>query len=89
MPQSNELTYSMKTRLSRILYAYMRMNELNEFTKSHIDHATFLLCIKPKEPHLISPYKFDIQLALDFHRDNCGEYPKNTYTKLQKFIYTL
>ena len=89
MTSTSPLTFNMKTRLSCILYAYMRMNELNEFTQSHLDHATFVLSIRPNELYRLAQYKFDIQLAIDFHRDNCGKYPKNTYTKLHKIINSL
>ena len=83
------LSFEMKKRLTQILYGYMRMNELNEFTESHLYHATFLLSSYPNDLYRIAPYKFDIQLAIDFHKDNSGKYPKNTYTKLHKIINSL
>jgi len=82
------LSFTMKNRLSSILHDYQQMNELNNYTDSHISHCTFLLCTKPYNEVLnyLVPYKFDIQLAIDYHKQNVQDYPTNTYNKLTKII---
>jgi len=81
----------MKTRLSQILYSYQDNNDLNEYTDSHISHCTFLLCDKPYDEVLnyLMPYKLDIQLAIDFHKNQVGEFPTNTYNRLGRLITQL
>lgn len=85
------LSFTMKNRLSCILHDYQQMNDLNEYTDSHISHCTFMLCVKPYDEVLnyLMPYKLDLQLAIDFHRDTRGDYPKNTYNKLGRIIEQL
>jgi len=85
------LTFTMKNRLSQILYSYQDNNDLNEFTDNHINQCTFLLCDKPFDQVLgyLRPYKLDIQLAIDYHKNQVSEFPKNTYNRLGRLIEQL
>ena len=82
------LTHNMRTRLSCILYDYQTENELNAYTDDHINHCTFILNRREVITHL-SPYKLDIQLAIDYHKEHVRDFPKNTYNKLTKIIEEL
>ena len=83
-----QLTFTMKNRLSQILYSYQDNNDLNEYTDSHIDHCSFLLCDKPYDEVLnyLMPYKLDIQLAIEYHKTQEREVPTNTYNRLGRLI---
>jgi len=73
------------------MHDYQEMNELNDYTNNHINQITYLLCMKPYKDAVfwLSPYKFDIQLAINYHKENVRDYPKNTYSKLRRIIEQL
>lgn len=81
------LSLEMTTRLSTIMYFYLREAELHEATKSHFEHATFLL--SQRGLSWLTQYKDDIILAIEIHYEICNSFPKNTYTKLRKVIASL
>ena len=83
-----ELSFTMKNRLSSIMHDYQDKNDLNDYTNNHISHITYLLSMKPYKDAVfwLGPYKLDIQLAIDFHKEHVGDFPKNTYSKLTKIF---
>ena len=81
------LSLEMKTRLTKILYFYLREADLHEATQSHIEHSTFLL--SQHKLCWLAQYKDDIILAIEFHFEICNTFPKNTYTKLRKIINSI
>jgi len=84
---SQKLSQTMKTRLTQIIYKYIDINDLNESTLSHLQHATFLL--SRYGVAWLRQYKDDILLTISFHRGMVNDFPPNTYTKLLKSIEAL
>jgi hypothetical protein len=89
MPSSPTiLTQQMTYKLLDLLHDYQDKCELNESTYDHIDHAIYFLCRHENDlnHYGLRQYKFDLSLALQWHKDNIESYTKHTYTKLTKAI---
>lgn len=78
----------MALKLKQILYDYEEHADLNESTLDHVANLQYYVKFTEHSEDLqhceIAQYKTELLIALDYHQQKIGSFPKNTYTIIRK-----
>jgi len=85
---STKISPKMSLKLKQILYDYEEHTDLNESSRDHLVTLQYFICYNKFHQDLqfyeIAQYKNELLIILDFHQENIGSFPKNTYTIIRK-----